>query len=220
MLGRFLEISVKCNDLLDALDAFAAYGFRELTVGDVWSHPYAVVSDGVLAVGLHDYAFDSPALTFVQSDLARWVEAYRLQNIDLAFEKLSSESFNEIGFVDPGGQMTAVLESRTFSPPPFDEDSFSALGDLEALELPCADAAASAAFWKKLGVDDDGRLGVNGPRLRLDVSPHLAVHYRGDVLALAQHAARNGLHAVKVAKDERSATARIAGLDFIVTEGD
>lgn len=216
MLGRFLEISVACENPLAVLGDFLEFGFRELSVGDVWSHPYAVVSDGVLNVGLHGYQFDSPALTFVQNDLDRWVQAYRLQDIELAFEKLSSESFNEIGFIDPGGQMCAVLESRTFSPPPFDDDSFTVLGRFKALELPCSDRDASRAFWRKLGVDDQARLGMEGPPLHLAKTPHLTCHFHGNVLALAQQAARRGLTNVRIATDERTATVQIGELAFVV----
>jgi hypothetical protein len=79
MLGRFLEVSVSCPDVLESIHAFEALGFREIPVGDVWSHPYAVVSDGRLNIGLHRYDFDSPSLTFVQSDLQKWRDAYRVQ---------------------------------------------------------------------------------------------------------------------------------------------
>ncbi len=219
MLGRLLEISVAAPQPLLALETYRALGFRELGVGDVWSHPYGVMSDGDLCIGLHAYEFDSPALTFVQSNLDRWVEAYRVQGIELAFEKLATDSFNEIGFVDPGGQMVAVLESRTFSPAPFDERGFSAFGELQALALPCRDAAASRAFWAGLGRAEDGRLAGSDVALALDDAKTLTCRYRGDPIAFAESALRGGVAGVTVAGDERSATFTPPGGPTFVVAG-
>ena len=212
MLGRLLEISVSTSEPLQALQQYLSLGFRELTAGEVWSHPYAVVGDGDVCIGLHAYEFDSPSLTFVQNALDRWVEAYRVQDIDLAFEKLSPDEFNEIGFVDPGGQMIAVLESRTFSPPAFEGRGLSVLGRLSAIELPCRDAEASAAFWAKLGrARETGRVETADLTLALDNAEALTLHYDGDPLAVAEAAARHGLPFASVANDESSATLRPPG---------
>jgi len=70
-IGRFLEFSVRTADILESLYFYKTLGFVELEIGDMWSHKYAVVSDGELNIGLHDREFDAPALTFVQQDLAK-----------------------------------------------------------------------------------------------------------------------------------------------------
>ncbi len=212
MLGRFLEISVSCADVLATMNDFIELGFREIPVGDVWSHPYAVVSDGTLNIGLHRYDFDSPALTFVKSDLNQWINAYHMLGIDLAFEKLSSESFNELGFVDPGGQMITVIESRTFSPPPFDDVNTSIFGQFKALELPTNDVQVSHPFWEKVGLEKHGRLGTADLALQFGGSTSLVCHYHADILSLAEQAARRGITEVTIAADERSARITIAGL--------
>lgn len=216
MLGRFLEISLACDDVLAALGFFRDLGFREIPAGETWSHQYGVVSDGTLNIGLHGYQFDSPALTFVQSGLSRWAEAYRVQDIELAFAKLTPDQFNELGFVDPGGQMVAVLESRTFSPPPFGERAVSELGTLQCLEPPNRAPQESAAFWARLGRDaDTGTLGASGIALRLDGADRLTCHYRGEPLTVATCAARHGLRDVSVASDERSATVNFGDIRFV-----
>ncbi len=71
LLGRFLEFSIQTPNIIESLGFYKLLGFQELQVGEVWSHKYAVVSDGVLNIGLHDGKFDSPALTFVHQDVAR-----------------------------------------------------------------------------------------------------------------------------------------------------
>ena len=60
MLGRFLEFSVRAEDILESLAFYKALGFTELAIGDVWKHKYAVVSDGDICIGLHDREFGSP----------------------------------------------------------------------------------------------------------------------------------------------------------------
>jgi len=130
----------------------------------------------------------------------------------MAFEKLSPDEFNEIGFLDPGGQMVTVLESRTFSPAPFGDRGFSRLGQFTGYELPCRDPQASEAFWSGLGrAPDSGRLGTADILVEFDAATDLTCHYRGDVLALAEFAARQGLHAVTVSADERRAVVKMAG---------
>ena len=37
----------------------------QAAVGETWPHPYAVVTDGHLFIGLHGATVPSPALTFV-----------------------------------------------------------------------------------------------------------------------------------------------------------
>ena len=218
MLGRFLEVSLSCRDVLETLRSFEALGFIEVPTGDVWSHPYAVVSDGRLNVGLHRYDFDSPSLTFVQSDLDHWIEAYRVQGIELAFEKLSTESFNELGFVDPGGQMSAVLESRTFSPPPFSEHDTSLFGRFRAIEIPTNDELESRSFWRKLGLTDQDQLPAAGLDLCFGAATSMICHFETDILALATKAAQRGAGELVLASDEASARVTVDGLTLCAHE--
>ena len=53
MLGRFLEVSVHAPDILESLAFYERLGFTQAPVGETWSHPYAVVTDGRLFIGLH-----------------------------------------------------------------------------------------------------------------------------------------------------------------------
>jgi hypothetical protein len=70
-IGKFLEFSVRTPDILESLHFYKTLGFTELEIGEVWTHKYAVVSDGELTIGLHDREFDAPAITFVQQDIAK-----------------------------------------------------------------------------------------------------------------------------------------------------
>jgi catechol 2,3-dioxygenase-like lactoylglutathione lyase family enzyme len=151
MLGRFLEISVTAPDVLESLDFYRRLGFSEATVSEAWKHPYAVVTDGRVAIGLHGYEFPSPALTFVWPDLKPHVAELARLGIHPAFQKLGDDEFNEVGFRDPGGQMLTLLEARTFSPPDRRETEVSLCGYFTEYGTPQTDFGAAVKFWDKLG---------------------------------------------------------------------
>jgi catechol 2,3-dioxygenase-like lactoylglutathione lyase family enzyme len=151
MLGRFLEVSIHAPEPLESLAFYERLGFTQAAVGDTWSHPYAVVTDGRLFLGLHRYEFPSPSLTFVQPDLMANLERIEALGIELAFRRVGGDEFNEAGFTDPDGQMITLLEARTFSPPARRSHETSRLGWFEELALPARDLEASARWWERLG---------------------------------------------------------------------
>jgi catechol 2,3-dioxygenase-like lactoylglutathione lyase family enzyme len=153
MLGVFHEISIRTDDILASVEFYESLGFRQCVAGDTWPHPYGVLTDGRIFIGLHQYGFPSPAITFVRQDIARHVPEFTALGIELAFAKTGDDSFNEIGFLDPAGQMITVLEARTYSPPPaaVRDARESRCGWFAEFSIPTADFAASARFWERLG---------------------------------------------------------------------
>lgn len=151
MLGRFLELSVQTHDIRESVAFYERLGFTQCAAGDVWSHPYGVLTDGRLIVGLHQYKFPSPSLTFVHADIARHAALFTSAGFDLAFQRLEPEVFNEIGLRDPSGQMLAILEARTYSPCPRGRDEPSMCGDFVGYSIPTRDFAKSRSFWDRLG---------------------------------------------------------------------
>jgi hypothetical protein len=151
MIGRFLELSVHADEMLASVEFYERMGFRQLQVGETWSHPYAVLTDGRLPIGLHHYEFDSPALTFVLPELAGKLPYLERQGVSFAFRKLAADEFNEAGFIAPDNQMIALLEARTYSPPSFDDADFSLLGRLAEWSLPVHDLDPAIDAWEKLG---------------------------------------------------------------------
>lgn len=151
MLGRFLEISVRSSDIPESLAFYESLGFVQASVGDTWSHPYAVITDGRLNLGLHAREFDAPALTWVQPQLASHAPRLQSLGIDLTVERLGEDALHEIGFVDPSGQAITLLEARTFSPPPIAPTHTSHLGYFEEFGVPTGDLERATAFWDALG---------------------------------------------------------------------
>ena len=81
MLGRFLEYSLPTPDIQASLDFYTRLGFSQADVGEAWSHPYAVVTDGRIYLGLHQEAV-APALTFVKPELLKNLEILEARGLD------------------------------------------------------------------------------------------------------------------------------------------
>ncbi len=145
-IGRFLEFSVRTPDIIESLSFYKLLGFREMETGDMWSHKYAVVSDGVLSIGLHDREFDAPAVTFVQPDLARHARSMSDHGFDFSLMRLDEDVFNELHLSDYDAHTIMMLEARTFTGDD-DDDNDSICGTWFELTLPVRDAMRSARFW-------------------------------------------------------------------------
>lgn len=149
MLDRFLEFSVYTPDILRSLGFYKALGFSELEIGDVWPHKYAVVSDGDACIGLHARENGGPCVTFLQADLARHARSMSDHGFDFSYLRVDEDVFNELGFEDPDGNRIAMVEARTFSPPP-DDIADSILGEFLEVSMPARDAMRSGRFWAPL----------------------------------------------------------------------
>jgi hypothetical protein len=177
LLGRFLEFSVRAPDILESLAFYKALGFTELTIGDVWPHRYAVVSDGELCIGLHDHELEGPAVTFVHPDVAKHARAMADHGFEFRFLNVDRDEFNQLGFTDPDGHMIRMLEARTFSPP-VDELDGSRCGEWLETTLPVRDAMHTGRFWAPLA-----------PvllRLREEPTTHMRFDADGTALGLSE----------------------------------
>jgi hypothetical protein len=144
------------------MEFYRRLGLGLAVTNDIWRHQYAAVTDGKVALGLHAYEFPSPSLTWVHQGLASYLPKLADAGIEFEFLKTGEDEFHEAGFRDPDGQMIAVLEARTFSPP----TTLSAppvIGYFQEYRFPVRAIADSAAFWEPLGFvaiagDDKGPL--------------------------------------------------------------
>ena len=73
MLGRFLEFSIATPDIRASLEFYGKLGFSQAQVGEAWAHPYAVVTDGRVCLGLHEELIPAPSLTFVKPNLLKYL---------------------------------------------------------------------------------------------------------------------------------------------------
>ncbi len=150
-LGRFLEISIGTPVIRESLDFYESLGFVQAAVGETWSHPYAVVTDGHLFIGLHGRELPSPSLTFVLPELQLGIGRLKERGVTFENERLGEDVFNQAQLLDPGGLNVMLLEARTFSPPQLDAPIDSACGYFSELGMPTRATDAARVFWESVG---------------------------------------------------------------------
>ena len=162
MLGRFLEFSLATPDIQASLDFYSRLGFSQAEVGEAWSHPYAVVTDGRICLGLHQKAIPAPSITFVKPNLLKYVQPLEQLGLEFEFRRLGNDVFNEVGWLDPSGQLVRLVEARTFSPSKRPGTDTSRCGYFLEIALPAPALDESKAHWERfgfVGVDElDDRL--------------------------------------------------------------
>ena len=224
MLGNFLELSVWTRDIAAAAAFWEGLGFEHGAVGNTWQHRYAVLSDGRLVLGLHEYEFDSPSLTWVRPGVAEVLPELRALGIQLDFAKTGDDEFNEAGFRDPAGQVVTLLEARTWSQTFTRARPATPLGHFREYRYAAADPAATLAFWEGLGLvgdaDERGPRAVAGgislaPRTGLS-APELVFEHADpaaalDALATRGYAARQDAGGAVVLQAPDGLVVRIEG---------
>lgn len=150
MLGDFLEISLATRDILASLEFYGKLGFVEAPARDAWRHPYAVVTDGRLYIGLHQRESASPVLSFALPELRKQLPNLESLGLEFEFCDIDPQHFNEVGFRDPDGGLVALLEARTYSP--VNTQVQTLCGYFLEYRLPVRDPAATLGFWGQLGL--------------------------------------------------------------------
>lgn len=177
MLGRFLEIGIATKDIRASVEFYERLGFTQAQTGDTWPHPYGVLTDGRVYLGLHQARIDSPALTFVRPEVAGHVAALERAGVAPATVNIGAETFNEVGFRDPAGQAVRLLEARTYSPVSQAAGETCRCGAFDCLSVPAADFERVSLFWQALGLTAGEEEAQPYPRLPLvSAGLRLALH--------------------------------------------
>jgi catechol 2,3-dioxygenase-like lactoylglutathione lyase family enzyme len=177
VLGRFHEISVETSDIAESVAFYERLGFTQCGTTDTWTHPYGVLTDGKLFLGLHQFKFPSPTLTYVHADVAHHALTIEKRGIELAWKRVGDDAFNEFGFLDPSGQAVRVQEAPTHFSSEKDARDTSLCGDFAEFSLPAGEFEPLRDFWEPLGFVAMGE--TESPYLRMSMtSDHidLAVH--------------------------------------------
>jgi len=201
LLGRFHEISIATADIRESVEFYESLGFTQAPTTDAWSHPYGVVTDGRLFIGLHQRRAPSPALTFVLPGIASHLSAFESHGVALTTCKTGEDVFNEIGFLDPFGQAVTVLEARTYSPVAREPGDVSLCGYFDEMSMPARNFETAKAFWEPLGfvATDEAE------------TPYVRLPFTSDHLDIAFHRPRTFDVPLLVFRD-REMSARIAQL--------
>jgi hypothetical protein len=207
-LGRFLEIAIATPDIRASVEFYERLGFTQAHTGDMWPHPYGVLTDGRIFIGLHQARLPSPSLTFVRAGIAEHVPALEASGIELEIRRVGDDVFNEIGFRDPSGQFVKVVEARTFSPVDRPPELPSLCGDFAEFSAPATDFERQKSFWEPLGFVATEE--TDDPYLRLPLT--------SDHLELAFHRPRTLDRPMLVFRDpgmpERIAKLRELGIEL------
>ena len=180
MLGRFHEISVQTEDIAESVAFYEQLGFAHCGTTDTWPHPYGVMTDGKLFLGLHEFKFPSPTLTYVRSGVAQHAHVIEKLGIELAWKQVGEDTFNEVGFLDPSGQAVRIQEAATHFGAGDDGGETSLCGDFAECSVPAADFEVMRMFWEPLGFVAMGE----------SESPYLHMSMTSDHFDLATHRAR------------------------------
>lgn len=178
--GRFHELSLATDDIRASVEFYERLGFSQTATTDTFTHPYGVLTDGRLYLGLHQRRAASPTLTFVRPGVAACLAEFAALGIELTVCRTGEEVFNEIGFEGPHGESVRVIEARTYSPAERGQAQVSLCGDFAEVSLPAADFAAAQAFWEPLGFVATGEL----------EAPHVHLPLTSDHLDIAFHRPR------------------------------
>jgi catechol 2,3-dioxygenase-like lactoylglutathione lyase family enzyme len=151
VIGRFHEISLRTDDIRASVEFYERLGFTQASTNDTWTHPYGVLTDGRIFLGLHQRRFAAPAVSFVRANVAEVAGSLEARGVALDVRRTGEESFNEIAFRDPGGQHIIVLEARTYSPVTRGDSETSLCGYFTEFSMPAVDFEAARDFWEPLG---------------------------------------------------------------------
>jgi len=151
LFGRFLEISIPVPDIQESLAWYRLLGFTECTVGDVYEHHYAVVTDGRVYIGLHAAGLKELSLTFVRPGLTGHIPELQQLGLEVDDVYQGDERFHELLLHDPTGLPARLIEARTFSATTL--ESPCKAGQLRQIALSTRQPEATVAFWKQGGFD-------------------------------------------------------------------
>jgi catechol 2,3-dioxygenase-like lactoylglutathione lyase family enzyme len=151
VLGKFLELYLVTTDIRASLDFYVSLGFSEAEVGEAWAHPYAVVTDGRLCLGLHQSDSFVPSVTFVRPDLLKHLAGLEQLGLSFEFRHLAGDVFNEVGWFDPSGHLLRMVEARTFSPSKRKATEHSLCGYFSEIGLPTPNRDAAKQHWERVG---------------------------------------------------------------------
>jgi hypothetical protein len=203
LLGRFLEFSILAPDIQASLNFYGKLGFSEAEVGEAWTHPYAVLTDGRICLGLHQQSAFAPSTTFVMPDLLQHLDGFAQLVQRFEFRRLGNDVFNEIGWLDPSGHLIRLVEARTFSPSKRKAVDESLCGYFREIGLPTPSRETAKAHWEQFGF-----VGIDEPDAML---PHISCTSDTIDIGLYEPAHLQGPTLIFEVDDFNGALGRFAG---------
>lgn len=152
-LGTSLEVSLSVKSLPEALEFFNRLGFRKFNDPYDDPHPWIILSDGVIHLGLHQETLPSPSLVYFSDRFAECAAHLEQLGIPLVHRMESDGRVLALGFEDPNGQAVGVVDLMGQEIPAPVGPTELPIGKFGEYSIPTADLSRSVAFWKQFGFD-------------------------------------------------------------------
>lgn len=104
-LGKMAEISLPVPHLADAVLFWTRFGFEALHTAQI-PHPYAIVSDSFIVLGLHESNQPTISLTYFAPDMAQRITAIKAAGVQVrAIESGTDGTVKSGSFISPEGML-------------------------------------------------------------------------------------------------------------------
>ncbi len=141
ILGETVEISLSVQSIGDNRTFLEQLGFQCVGENPDPANRAAVLTDGVIHIGLYERAFPTPTITYYAPDMARRITKLRQAGLAIGDDNT---------FADPNGQRIHLYPFSQNRTPPTGT-STARMGTFGEFTIPTNDVKKSAAFWQKLG---------------------------------------------------------------------
>ena len=152
-LGESLEVALAVKDLPVSLAFYKTLGFSQF--GEPYSepHPWIVLSDGDVHLGLHQYDRPSPILMYFSNRFSETLEQVQSLGIDFA-ERIEVEGrLVMAAFDDPNGQRIGLADLMGAKIEMPAVEGLLPIGAFGEYSIPTADRDVSVDFYRKLGFE-------------------------------------------------------------------
>ncbi len=152
-LGENLEIALSVNDLETSLAFYKQLGYSQFSDPFAEPHPWLVLSDGDIHLGLHQYEQPSPALVYFSNQFKQVVDYLRRRDIPLIDKMEMEGQLISVAFRDPNGQHIGVVDlmGAQIPVPPIEHSTH--MGKFGEFSIPTRDLQVSLEFWRQFGFE-------------------------------------------------------------------
>lgn len=109
-LGKFGEFTIPTDNLTQSLVFWAKLGFEALHVAKI-PYSYAILSDGLIVIGLHEFNQPYVALAYFAEDMAQRIQALKAEGLDIrdfpadgSFDAAQGDQVENAMFLSDEGQ--------------------------------------------------------------------------------------------------------------------
>lgn len=149
----YVQISLSVTDLKISLPFYEKLGFRRIGGRDSGKAPWAMLSDGKVAIMLSQNPFPSPALTFYETNLNQRIKAMRQAGLNPADISRKEGTIQHVVLRDPNGLGVTYIQFDTKKLPQISGESHALPGEFTEISLSANNPEKTVKFWQQLGFE-------------------------------------------------------------------